>query len=343
MKNVILLIEESLRYDYAMKAPIFQELRGMGLSFERMYSTGTFTIVNLCSIRSGMYPPRHGWRRWPIYDQFKYGEIKTLEKFLAGAGYNIVSDLSYPWAPLTTQRLLINEEKFEQSTAEQPFFLYAHHNHFHDLVFPAVGPSRTDHKAYNENVIWVDKYIRNAFALIESHDLKNNTLVVIIADHGIGLYGDGYRGIDRSDYGAGQVYDFRTRVPCAILGPGIEPEVMKSAYSNVDVLTTILDYCDIPLDYAPNHLKSQGVSVFSELEEGRLVYMEAQSPNSIWPSEDPNVFGATDGKIKVMQTPDGNLCFNLFSDPGEKHHEPKILSSDRGQKILEFIECIKRG
>ena len=343
MKNVILIIEESLRYDYAMTAPIFQELPGMGLFFERMYASGTSTIVNLCSIRSGMYPPKHGWRKWPICNEFRYGEIKTLEQFLAEAGYNIVSDLSYPWSPTTTQQLLINEETFEQSIVKRPFFLYAHHNYFHDLIFPAVGPSHADHELYRENVIQIDKYLRNVFALIESHGLKDDTLVVIIADHGIGLYGDGYKGIDRGDYGAGQIYDFRTRVPCAIIGPGIEPKVIRSAYSNVDLLLTILDYCDIPLDYAPSHLKPQGISAFSELDENRLVYMEAQSPNSVWPSYAPNVFGATDGKVKVMQTPDGNLCFDLFTDPKEQHNEPEIMSSDRGQEMLEFVERIKRS
>lgn len=343
MKNIILIVEESLRYDYAMTAPIFQELPGMGLFFERMYVSGTWTIVNLCSIRSGMYPPRHGWRRWPIYNDFKYEKIKTLEQFLEDAGYNLVSDLSYPFFPPWTQRLLIDEEIFEQSIVERPFFLYAHHNYLHNLLFPAVGPSKADHKLYGENVIWIDKYLRNAFALIESHGLKDDTLVVIIADHGIGLHGDGYKGIDRGDYGAGQIYDFRTRVPCAIVGPGIEPKVMKGAYSNVDLLPTILDYCGIFLDYDPSHLKPQGVSVFCGQEEGRLIYMEAQSPNGIWPSYTPNVFGATDGKFKVMQTPIGNLCFNLIADPEEKYSDPELVPLGRRQEMLDFIERIKRG
>lgn len=343
MKNVVLIVEESLRYDYAMTAPIFQELPKMGLFFERMYASGTSTIINLCSIRSGMYPPRHGWRKWPICDEFRYGEIKTLEQFLADVGYNIVSDLSYPWSPLTTQQFLINEEIFEQSIVERPFFLYAHHNHLHDILFSAVGPSHADHDIYKENMIHIDNYIRNVFELIESHGLKDDTLVVIIADHGIGLYGDGYKGVDRGDYGAGQIYDFRNRVPCAIVGPSIGPKVMKNAYSNVDLLPTILDYCGILLDYAPSHLKPQGISAFSELDEDRLVYMEAQSPNSMWPSHAPNVFGATDGKVKVMQTPVGVLCFDLIADPREKRSNPELVSSDRCQEILEFIERIKRG
>ena len=343
MKNVVLIVEESLRYDYAMKAPIFQELRETGLFFERMYSTGTFTVVNLCSIRSGMYPPRHGWRRWPIYYEFKDDQIKTLEDFLAEAGYSMAFDLSYPFHPTTTERLLIDEEKFEQATAERPFFLYAHQNQMHNVIFPEVGPPNDAHSMYENNMVWIDKFIRDAFELIESHGLKDDTLVVIIADHGFGLMGDGYKIPGRADFGAGQVYDFRTRVPCAIVGPGIEPKVMKSAYSNIDLLPTILDYCGIPLEYASSHLKPQGVSAFSKPNDDRLVYMEAQSPNSIWPSEDPNVFGATDGKVKFMQTPIGNLCFDLIADPEEKNSEPELVSSDRGQEMLEFVERIKRG
>lgn len=342
MKNVILIVEESLRYDYAVTIPMFQELRGMGLFFERMYVSSTFTIGNLCSIRSGMYPPRHGWRTWPISYGFKEEEIKTLEDFLSEADYNIISNMKFPWDPHTTQQLLINEKQFKQATTERPFFLYAHHNHLHDLVFPAIGSANADRLFYRENLDPIDKYIRNTFLKIRSHGLNDDTLVVIIADHGIGLSGDGAK-IGRDDYGAGQIYDFRTRVPCAIVGPGIEPKVVKNAYSNIDLLPTILDYCGIFLDYAPSHLKPQGVSAFSEPDDSRLVYIEAQSPNSIWPSDEPNVFGATDGKVKVMQTPDGDLCFDLIADPEEQRHDPEFLSSDRGREMLEFIERIKRS
>ena len=343
MRNVILILEESLRYDYAVKTPIFQELRGMGLFFERIYVSSTFTLGNLSSIRSGMYPPRHGWRRWPIHNEFKANKIKTLEKFLVDAGYTIVSNLAPPFSPRSTQQLLINDEMFERSTAKRPFFIYAHHNHLHEVVFPEVGPPNDAHSVYEENMVWIDKYIRNTFAMIESHGLKDDTLVVITSDHGLGLSGDGHKVKGRGDFGAGQIYDFRTRIPCAIIGPGIGPEVMKGACSNVDLLTTILDYCGIPLEYAPGHLKPQGISAFSEPDEDRLIYMEAQSPNSIWPSGDPNVFGATDGKVKIMRTPIGNLCFDLLADPEEKCSTPESVPSGRRQEMLEFVERIKRG
>ena len=52
-------------------------------------------------------------------------------------------------------------------------------------------------------------------------------------------------------------------------------------------------------------------------------------------------FVSADGKIKVMQTPVGNLCFDLIADPREWHHKAEILSSDRGQEMLEFVELIK--
>lgn len=343
MKNVILILEESLRYDYAMTIPMFQELRGMGLFFERMYVSSTFTLGNLSSIRSGMYPSRHGWRRWPIHNEFRTDKIKTLGKFLTDAGYSMVSSLGPPFSPLSTQQLLMNEEMFENSTAKRPFFIYAHHNHLHGVVFPEVGPPNDAHEVYAENMAWIDKYIRNTFAMVESHGLKDDTLVVITSDHGLGLSGDGYKVKGRGDFGAGQIYDFRTRIPCAIVGPGIEPKVLKSAYSNIDLLPTILDYCDIPLECTPSHLKPQGISMFSEPDEDRLVYIEAQSPNSRWPSGDPNVFGATDGKVKFMQTPIGNLCFDLLADPEEKHNDPKLVFSDRGQEMLEFVERIKSG
>jgi hypothetical protein len=79
-------------------------------------------------------------------------------------------------------------------------------------------------------------------------------------------------------------------------------------------MPTILDYCDIVLE------EPQGKSAFDESESNRLVYLEAQSPFSIWPSETPNVFGMTNGKVKLMLTPEGVKFYDLIADPLEKNN-----------------------
>jgi arylsulfatase A-like enzyme len=108
------------------------------------------------------------------------------------------------------------------------------------------------------------------------------------------------------------------------MGSDIEPVVLNKAYSLIDLMPTILDYCDIPAKYLP------GRSAFRdhEIDENRLVYLEAQSPYSVWPSETPNVFGVTNGKIKLMVTPDGAKLYDLEADPGEKNNLLKKVGAN---------------
>ena len=340
--NIILLVIDSLRHDYAMDDPFFKGLSGGGLSFERMYSPSTFTNSNMSSVRTGMYPPRHGWRAWcsvttpadwktPSIKE----NIKTLEDFLREAGYRVANEITMPMKIRETQGFIYDENVFRDMTAQEPFFLYSQYMGIHRGVL-----ERRDFRVDNYRGFIGDagSFVGKAFGLAEKYGFDDRTLWVVMGDHGMRLDGD-VRAVETRCNGAGQIYDYRNRIYCTLMGPGIEPRVISSACSQVDLLPTILDYCDIPQTIPEGFLEIQGVSAFKEPDPDRYVYLEAQSPFSRWPSHVPNVFGATDGKMKLVLTPEGFKCYDLVNDPGER--DDKLSFVELGP-MLDFIREIKR-
>ena len=323
--NIILLVIDTLRYDYAMSDPYLKELSKKGLSFERMYSPSTFTNANMSSVRSGMYPPRHGWRSWPKTTPFREN-IKAIEDFLDEAGY-CFNRISLPMNVGETQKIVESEKALQTMTRQEPFFLYSHYVGIHNGYF-------YEELEYDGLIPAAGDFVETAFGHVENQNFENDILWIIMSDHGVGLEDD--KLVDEGhDVGAGQIYDFRNRIYCVLIGSEIEPRVMTGAYSHVDLLPSILDYCDIQPTIPDGFLEMQGISVFEEPNPDRYVYLEAQSPNSIWPSEQPNVFGATDGKFKLMITPDGNRCYNLIVDPEERND---LLTPIDLKSMLDFIK-----
>jgi arylsulfatase A-like enzyme len=258
-----------------------------------------------------MYPAQHGWRSWPKSYPIS-DDIKTLDDYLYEYGYHLSGRMEIPLQKKVTQVFIEDEDIFQAKTKHEPFFLYSHYLGIHHKIFWGAGVD-TSEANYKSLIPGAADFVKLAFQ--RAKKLEREILWVIMSDHGIGLDNDRLTG-EGEDVGAGQIYDFRVRDYCVIMGSDIESTVLNKAYSLIDLMPTILDYCEIPTK------DLQGRSAFRdhEIEENRLVHLEAQSPFSIWPSETPNVFGVTNGKIKLMVTPDGAKLYDLEADPGEKNN-----------------------
>ncbi len=330
LPNIILLVIDTLRYDYAMADPFFNSLAKKGMFFERMYSPSTFTNANMTSVRTGMYPIDHGARTWPKTRPLS-DDVKTLEDYLKEAGYHISNKITMPMVLGETQAFIEDTNIFARKTKHEPFFLYSQYLNIHNRIFFGAGVDITE-KNYRSLIPNAGNFVKLAFQQAEERQLEREILWVIMSDHGIGLSDDQLAG-EGADVGAGQLYDFRIRIYCVILGLDIEPRVLGSAYSLIDLMPTILDYCDIALE------EPKGKSAFDESESNRLVHLEAQSPFSIWPSETPNVFGMTNGKVKLMLTPEGVKFYDLTADPLEKNN----LTSSTEDLIYLLTDLLIEG
>lgn len=337
--NVVMVLLDTLRFDYAVKNTYLRNLAEKGWWFDRMYAPSTFTYAVMCSVRSGMYPPRHGWCTWPKGGPFREEFIKTIDGFLddegnridgflGDEGYTILSDMH---TPCSNDEYLYRELLEKVMIAEQPFFLFLHCWWGHH--------AEKNRTSYGESLKEMVAFIEFVFARFNAFGLFENTLWIIFSDHGTRLEETQLKLREGHDTGAGQVLDYRVRVPCIIFGPKVRPDRIKSAHSLVDILPTTLDLlgisCEVPEGFFPMH----GRSVLKGRQSP--VYLEAQSPHSIWGNKFPNVFGATDGHVKVMVTPEGNWCYDLVEDPQEIHPCKELLKTQRVQDMLKFIEEIR--
>jgi arylsulfatase A-like enzyme len=110
---------------------------------------------------------------------------------------------------------------------------------------------------YDAEVAMVDAEISRVLDELRKRDLWNNTLVVLNADHGEGFgeHGLYYHGLS--------LYEDQIRVPLIFKPPGMSPEdgTIGGAVRNLDIMPTILEYCDLTV---PGGLDGQTLRPFIE-------------------------------------------------------------------------------
>lgn len=129
--------------------------------------------------------------------------------------------------------------------AASPFFMWVHYWDPHDVARlpPGLGPDHPGAKVplgvqafYAEEVQYMDGEIGRLLAGLRARGLYDDTLVVVVADHGQGLLDHGWGGHRL-------LYQEHIRVPLIVRVPGVEQEdVVPELVRTVDIFPTVLDY-----------------------------------------------------------------------------------------------------
>ncbi len=155
---------------------------------------------------------------------------------------------------------------------------------------------------YDSEIRWTDSQLSRLFHGMREMDLTDNTLFILIADHGEEF-------MQHGDWGhAHNLYQQALHIPLILTGPGIEPgTVISQNVGQYDVLPTVLKYLDIPV---PDHV--EGVNILEEFSSDRVI-----------PSSGVNADTASaaclqnSSKVIWFVEPDSSETFNLADDPGE--------------------------
>lgn len=203
-------------------------------------------------------------------------------------------------------------------------------------------------RRYDSEIGYADKHIGMLLRRLDRLGLRENTLVVLVSDHGEGLGEQGFVGHGR------WLYESTTRVPWIMRLPGrIQPgTVIEQNVSLLDLAPTILDLAvpefreetQISISYAG---RSQVAAISSgdkpqSTRPIRFVSFEGKKgfipswiswvwrPNSGLPFR----IGKLDGSAKMIWTPANQRFefYDLSSDPFELHSEI-LSSSDRRYKF----------
>ncbi|MCE2518045.1 MAG: choline-sulfatase, partial [Alphaproteobacteria bacterium] len=96
---------------------------------------------------------------------------------------------------------------------------------------------RNARRGYYANTSYFDSKVGELVKTLEEAQLLDNTIVIVTSDHGDML---GERGL----WYKMSFFEHSARVPLIMAGPGIDPSVVDSACSLVDLLPTMLDIAD---------------------------------------------------------------------------------------------------
>lgn len=243
------------------RTPVLDHLGKTGWRFTRVTSPRPLTIPSHAALFTGRYPSKLG-----IHgngDAALAAEAVTLAERLQAEGWHTAAsvgayvttrvwgfdqgfDAYFDDVPITSDDFWKAERRAEDVVAdasawwratEGPRFLWVH---LFDPHFPYAPPDGwidpDDPRPYDAELAYVDDQIGRLLALVD----PENTLIVVVGDHGEGLG-------DHGEIGHGLfVYEAMTRVPWLMTGPGVEPRVMTQPVSLVDVAPTMLDLLGLP-------------------------------------------------------------------------------------------------
>lgn len=306
--NVLLVTFDTTRADRlgcygreGAETPIIDALAATGVLAERCQTTAPITLPAHASLLTGLYPFRHGARNNGTH--LVLDDVQTLaellgphgyttgavvsalvldERFGLGQGFDIYDDdlnagasRSFEYQQTTADDTVRRALGFLEQSGTEPFFLWVH---FYDPHRPFSPPepfaSRFGQRRHDGELAFTDHELGRLLEGLVARGQRENTLVVLSADHGesFGEHGEKGHGLF--------VYEATCHVPLIFSHSSLAAgQTIPEVTSVVDVVPTVLDLLDLPI---PPGL--HGISLALALRgEGsapadRRVYSEAMLP-----------------------------------------------------------------
>lgn len=218
----------------------------------------------------------------------------------------------------------------DEHRGKRPFFAWVHYSDPHapyelrkQFKFKLRNGEKEDSPSYryDTEVAYADCHIGRFLRGLEARGIKNDALIIFLADHGESLGEHNYIGHGR------QVYQPIIRVPLAIAGPGIGRGTFSSAnVSLLDVMPTILSYVGLQ----QNGLRGRNLIVnggrpvtvsdeFRFFETYRGIVPDVAEARKVMHGAKPLRIGIREGNWKFIHTPeeDRRELYDLGADPLE--------------------------
>jgi len=345
-KNLLLVSIDTLRADHLgsygytpAQTPRLDALAHQGLRFERAITVTPLTLPAHSSLMTGVFPTHHGVRdnggfylggdevtlarvlrdrgfrtggfvgafvldrRWGIaqgfdrfFDDFKLEDFKDTLSMDA---------IRRPGAQVVDEAL-----KWLRGDRKQPFFAWVH---LYDPHAPYEAPEaytsrfpKTVVGAYDAAIAYTDAQVGRLLDALDLDRRLDDTLVVVVGDHGemLGEHGEQTHGFF--------LYDAAIHVPLLVTGPGVPARVVPNQARIVDVMPTVLDLMRVPVPKAV-----QGVSL-TPLARGTgmslIAYSETFFPRYHYGWSE--LRAVQDGRFKYIRAPRSEL-YDLQNNPRE--------------------------
>jgi len=363
-RNLLLVSLDTVRADHlgsyhyaAAQTPQMDQLATSGLRFEHASTVAPLTLPAHSSLMTGTFPGWHGVRdnggfyldddqttlaellrekgfrtggfvgafvldrRWGISQGFeRYFDDFDLDKFPDAAAMDMIQR---PGSQVVDRAL-----EWLQADSKRPFFAWVH---LYDAHTPYEAPEpfrshfpRTRDGAYDAEIASADAQIGRLVGALRADGRLDETLVIVVADHGemLGEHGELTHGFF--------IYEAATHIPLIVSGPGIPTGVIADQVRIVDVMPTALSLLGIPV---PKQV--QGTNLMP-LARGQHLDLVAHS-ESWYPRYHygwSELRSIQDGRFKLIRAPRPEL-YDLSTDPEEQR--------DRSTEYASRLEVFSRA
>ena len=225
MEKIIFITLDGFRKDKIDLCPTLNSIKQNSMYFSGLNTVAPYTFASHHAIFSGMYPACNGVNGYSNMFRFKKDEITTLAQALQKNGFYTVSEtLDETVLPKqgfdeynlfdedTVDLKSRHKELIKKLSKKEKFFAFLHftdtHLHYVRKVIEKYEKSENDDeffKSKKENndkyeacTPLTDDYIAAIKSALDENGLSDNTLLVIISDHGTSLgekYGEKFYGV----------------------------------------------------------------------------------------------------------------------------------------------------
>jgi len=365
--DVFLITIDTLRADHVhcygysqVETPTLDGLAKDGLRFSQAFTPSPITNTSHTTILTGLLPSSHGVtdfavplaashltlaemlkkkgyhtaafigavildsktlapgldRGFDFYDNFpEHTEIKARWERVERRGMDVVKDA----------------EAWLNAHSAGPHFVWVHLYDPHDPYEPPAPYSQTyKDRLYDGEIAYADSALANFLAFVKQHGWYENSLVIVVGDHGEGLgeHHENTHGIF--------LYDSTTHVPLIVKLPGKSAagKVIDAQVRTMDIVPTALDLLHAPV---PANLDGASLKPYftGSAPPGHAVYGETDYPLRFgWA---PLRSVRADG-FKLIQAPRPEL-YDLHSDPGElkNNYDPANATVAKFQQMLNAV------
>jgi arylsulfatase A-like enzyme/Flp pilus assembly protein TadD len=275
--DVFLVTIDTLRADHvhcygyeSVETPALDGLSKDGIRFTQAFTPSPITNTSHTSILTGLLPSSHGVTDFAVPLSSAH---PTLAEFLHRQGYHTAAFIgavildskslapgldrgfdfydNFPehshsksrWGRIERRGMDVVQraEAWMSAHPAGPHFVWVHLYDPHDPYEPPAPYSRTykDH-LYDGEIAYADSALSNFVAYLKTHGGYENSLVVVVGDHGEGL------GEHHEDTHGIFLYDSTTHVPLILKLPGRASDqrkvnVVEAQVRTTDILPTVLD------------------------------------------------------------------------------------------------------
>jgi arylsulfatase A-like enzyme/Tfp pilus assembly protein PilF len=364
--NVLVMTLDTTRadrlgaYGFAgIQTPNLDRLAREGVLFEQAATTAPLTLPAHSSLFTSKFPPEHGVRdnggfflnprettmaevlkdrgfktgafigayvldsKWGLnqgfdtyFDDFDLSKYKAISLGAIQRPGNEVTDHALQWL---------------DSVGPARFFGWMHFYDAHSPYEPP-EPYNTIYRGrpYIGEIAFVDSQVGRVLSYLDTHNLSDRTIVVVMGDHGESLHEHG-----EATHGF-FVYESTMHVPLIIRTPFSamrDGRRVSEVVRSVDVMPTVLEMLGVA---APKTI--EGVSVTPLMtgaakELGLESYSEALYPLHHFGWSDLRAMRA--GRYKLIAAPRPEL-YDLQDDPGE-HHDLFAARETLGNRMLDRL------